>query len=265
MRDLLPVLMLIPALFTSAGNIEMNGNFTSPAGWQISTSGAWIKNNIMTLTRKANERGASAIQRLKVVPGKEYDVEFEAKTATSYSGAQLRVEFPPKWDDPGIFDLETNSLAWRPMKYRVKASGNTMQIFFWIKKGPTDTTLKIRRFCVRPAGDILPPAWRKPEAGYPWGWSIEGKKKSVLTNDVIPENPMHLTAAVLHGNSIRWRIEALDVNYNLCGTLQQGKMSKSKPLDHIFKVPDNTVYLRFIWESDDFFELGDVTCARIDN
>lgn len=265
MKYLSVLLMLIPALAISAGNIEMNGNFSSPAGWQISTSGAWIKNNILTLTRKANERGASAIQRLKVVPGKEYDVEFEAKTATSYSGAQLRLEFPPGWNDPGIFELETNSLAWRPMKYRIKASSKTMQIFFWIKEGPTDTTLQIRRFCVRPAGDILPPAWRKPEAGYPWGWSIEEKKKSVLTNDVIPEKSMHLTGLVLHGNSIRWHIEALDVNYKLCGTIQQGRMDKNKPLDYIFRVPDKTVYLRITWNSNDYFELDDVTCRRIDN
>ena len=265
MKCRISILMLISALSISAGNIEMNGNFSSPAGWQISTTGAWIKNNILTLTRKADERGASAIQRLKVIPGKEYDVEFEAKTATSFSGAELRVEFPPKWNDPGIFDLETNSLAWRPMKYRVKATSSTMQIFFWIKKGPTDTTLQIRRFCVKPAGDILPPSWRKPKAGYPWGWSIEGKKKCVLTNDVIPEKSMHLTATVLHENSVDWRIEALDVNYKLCGTLQQGKISKSKPLDYTFRVPDNTVYIRFIWESDNFFELGNVTCIRIDN
>ena len=265
MKKLLISFLLLLFSSGNASNIEVNGIFASTDGWIISTSGATIKNNVMTLSRSANERGATGLQKVKVVPGKEYDVEFEIKTGTSHSGAQIRIEFPPKWENPVIIDLEPNSLAWTPMKYRVKAAGDSMQVMFWIKKGPSDTDLKIRRFCIKDAADILPPLWRIPAIGYPWGWTSSPKKKSVLTNDVIPEKTMVLKSRLLQMQSVQWKLEPLDIRYCPIGEAIRGTMDENGVMEYRFQVPANTVFLRIIWESDHTFELDYASCIRLDN
>lgn len=265
MKNLLFTLLLLPMLSGNAANLEINGNFASAEGWTISSSGAAIRNNVMILSRSANERGATGLQRVKVVPGKEYDVEFEIKTGTSHSGAQLRVEFPSKWENPAIFDLEPNSLAWTPMRFRVKATGELMQVMFWIKKGPTDTDLNIRRFCIKEAADILPPLWRTPATGYPWGWTLSDNRKSVLTNDVVPEKTMVLKSRLLRGESVRWRMEPLDIRYAPSGEAMQGTMDENGLMAIRFQVPPSTVFMRISWESNQAFELNYASCVRIDN